>query len=244
MIGYFAGCVAKSIENYLIKKGVTARLRSYVEFNNSQDTKIIRFPNMFLDSGAYSAFTRGINIDIAEYAEFIKLYKPQVAASLDVIGDAEATKVNHKKLEALGVETIPTIHFGADKKTIKYWMDGYKHIAVGGLVPHAAKKKSLAVFLDNIFSYARTVWPVKIHCFGLWSDWIHQRYPFHSADSTTWLAFSRYGVSRANMDEKLEHFLKKTKPGHDKLETEVDHYIRKFKFYTDLWNKRGITWEK
>ena len=49
----------------------------------------------FLDSGAFSAFTQGAEIDIQEYIEFIKEHKDylEAYANLDVIGDAEAPNI-------------------------------------------------------------------------------------------------------------------------------------------------------
>ena len=43
----------------------------------------------FLDSGAYSAMSRGVTIDLSEYCSFIKQYREKIDpyASLDVIGD-------------------------------------------------------------------------------------------------------------------------------------------------------------
>ena len=53
-------------------------------------------PNIFLDSGAYSAMTQDITIDIDEYIDFCKENKSRVSliACLDVIGDPEASREN------------------------------------------------------------------------------------------------------------------------------------------------------
>ena len=54
--------------------------------------------NLFLDSGAYSAWSKGVTIDIDEYISFIKknIKYITVYANLDVIGDPEATYRNQK----------------------------------------------------------------------------------------------------------------------------------------------------
>src|ERR1044071_8207553 len=55
--------------------------------------------DVFMDSGAFSAETKGVPIDIDEYCKFIIDTKVRVYAGLDVIGDAKKTMKNVKYME-------------------------------------------------------------------------------------------------------------------------------------------------
>ena len=75
--------------------------------------------HLFLDSGAFSAYTLGIEINIYEYIEFIKQHKNiiDMYANLDVIATgntlndkkyaAEKTLQNQKIMEEAGLSPLP-----------------------------------------------------------------------------------------------------------------------------------------
>jgi len=66
-----------------------------------------RFHNKyFLDSGAFSAFTKNVSIDISDYIKFIKDNKNifKNYAVLDVIGDAKETLKNQIIMEKQGLD--------------------------------------------------------------------------------------------------------------------------------------------
>jgi len=60
--------------------------------------------DIFLDSGAFSAYTQKAVIKLDDYIAFIKKYAKYITvyANLDVIGDAEATLKNQKLMERQG----------------------------------------------------------------------------------------------------------------------------------------------
>lgn len=152
-----------------------------------QNTKI----NFFLDSGAFSAFTRGQKIDIREYMSFIKKYEKYIDyyAVLDVIGDAKKTLHNQSIMERNGLNPIPCFHYGEDISYLKNYLDNYEYIALGGMVP--INTESLIVWLDNLFSnYLKNI---KIHGFGLTTFEIMKRYPWESVDSTSWQVLGSMG---------------------------------------------------
>ena len=76
------------------------------------------WPEIFADSGAYSALSQGVDIDIDVYAEWLKANRHLffVYANLDVIGDgaiaAEATWANQRILEDHGLAPLPVFHAG------------------------------------------------------------------------------------------------------------------------------------
>ncbi len=154
--------------------------------------------DLFLDSGAFSAFTQGVEIDIDEYIKFIKQHEDylETYAVLDVIGDPIATYKNQKYMEKKGVMPLPCFHYGEDPKWLKKYLDeGHEYIALGGMVPISTG--DLRVWLDAIFSKylcddsGKAI--VKVHGFGLTSLPLMVRYPWYSVDSTSWVVASRMG---------------------------------------------------
>lgn len=197
MILYFAG--SKHTKEFLTALNKQPLLYSYYEIQKDDFADILKkvsFNKLFLDSGAYSALTQNAAIDIDKYVEFIKKNKERLTcyANLDVIGDPEATQRNQEYLEQQGLKPLPTFHFNSDIKYLKGLLEKYDYIALGGLVPYVTKRKILERWLDYCFSYILPHIPkVKVHGFGLSSLWAWKKYPFYSADSTSWLQPGRYG---------------------------------------------------
>lgn len=153
--------------------------------------------DFFLDSGAFSAYTKGVEIDIKEYCNFIKEHQDIIThyAVLDVIGSAEGTLKNQRFMEEQGLHPIPCYHYGEDTKYLEYYVENYDYVAIGGMVP--VSTKDLLPWLDSIFAkhicddngYPRC----KIHGFGLTTISLMVRYPWYSVDSTTWALASAFG---------------------------------------------------
>ena len=152
---------------------------------------------VFLDSGAFSMFTQGITVDMDAYVAFIKrnLDIIDVASVLDGIGDPALTFENQKKLEDKGVEILPCFHYGEPIEYLEYYLQNYKHITLGGMVPIATP--DLKKWLDFIWEHYLTDssgWPlIKVHGFGLTSISLMDRYPWFSVDSTSWVLTGRFG---------------------------------------------------
>jgi len=85
--------------------------------------------DILLDSGAFSAWTLGIDIDLEKYASWVrqvagyKAVRCLVPSNLDVIPEPEANKAeleqcaqegwqNYLRLKELGVEPMPVLHLG------------------------------------------------------------------------------------------------------------------------------------
>jgi len=153
--------------------------------------------SLFLDSGTFSAWSKGIKIDIQEYINFIKKYKNQIDiySVLDDINDPVKTLKNQKIMESAGLNPLPCYHYGEDKKYLEYYVSKYDYISLGGMVP--ISKKYLQLWLDNIFSCyicdSSGMPKVKIHGFGMTTFNLMRRYPWYSVDSTTWVISSRMG---------------------------------------------------
>lgn len=151
----------------------------------------------FLDSGAYSAFTKGVEIDIYEYCDFIKTHSDFIShySVLDDINCPETTLKNQKIMEGEGLEPVPCFHYGEDIKYLEHYLKNYKYISLGGMVP--ISEKDLVPWLDNLFSNYicnKHGYPiVKIHGFGLTIVNLIFRYPWYSVDSTTWARAASFG---------------------------------------------------
>ena len=127
--------------------------------------------SLFLDSGAFSAWSKGIDIDIQEYIKFIKKHEKyiDVYAVLDDILDPEKTLKNQKIMEKAGLSPLPCFHFGEPLHYLKRYIDNYDYVALGGMVP--ISNKDLSVWLDKLFrDYIcddKGMPKVKIHGFGI-----------------------------------------------------------------------------
>jgi len=175
------------------------RLWSYYHLiiTNAIMSKTKNKVDLFLDSGAFSAWTQKTEINIQEYIQFIKENEGviNVYANLDVIGDAKATWRNQQIMERAGLNPIPCYHYGEDEKWLKLYIDRYEYIALGGMVKVGTEM--LMKWLDPLFSkylIDEKGFPVcKIHGFGLTSLPLMLRYPWYSVDSTSWVVTGRMG---------------------------------------------------
>lgn len=146
---------------------------------------------LFLDSGAFSAKSQGVKIDIYKYIEFIKKYKKhiEVYANLDVIGDAEASLDNQKIMEAAGLSPLPCFHYGEPFKYLKYYIKNYNYIALGGMVGASSE---ISNWLDLLFSDYIPM-NTKVHGFGMTNLKLMLRFPWFSVDSSSWCITGRMG---------------------------------------------------
>lgn len=126
--------------------------------------------NLFIDSGAYSAYTSGKTIQIENYASYIETHQDLtvIYANLDVIGGTILQNAeNQTYLEDRGFSPIPVHHFGEPMEWLKeLCCKGYKKIALGGLV---GKKKWLQlIYLNACASILQNeAKPPLIHIFGI-----------------------------------------------------------------------------
>jgi len=155
--------------------------------------------DLFLDSGAFSAKTQGVKIDIQKYITFIRQREDllTVYANLDVIHDAEASYRNLRIMERAGLNPLPVWHLGEPLSYLKRYVSEYEYIALGGMVTQVVGVP-IAKYLDQVFQEIicdSSGFPrVKVHGFGLTSVPLMWRYPWYSVDSTSWVQSSRNGM--------------------------------------------------
>lgn len=154
--------------------------------------------SLFLDSGAYTAFTKRVEINIQDYIDFIKEHAEDITvyANLDVIGDAEATLRNQKIMEQAGLKPLPCFHRGEDWKYLDYYISNYDYIALGGVAQRKGKNYLIAWMnrcWDIICDTPDGMPRCKVHGFGVTALDIMMKYPWYSVDSTSWVLTSRSG---------------------------------------------------
>ena len=153
--------------------------------------------SLFLDSGAFSAWSKGAEINIQEYISFIKMNKKYIDyySVLDSIGDPELTLKNQRIMEKAGLTPLPCFHYGEDLKYLKTYLAKYEYICLGGMVPISTS--NLETWLGDLFSNYicddKGIPKVKIHGFGMTSLDLMLKYPWYSVDSTSWVMTGRFG---------------------------------------------------
>ena len=153
---------------------------------------------LFMDSGAFSAFTSGVDIDLKEYCNYLHKNEDiiEVASVLDGIGDPLKTYQNQLAMEQLGTKPLPCYHYGEDERYLDYYIANYEYITIGGMVPISTPQ--LRVWLDRIWNdhlidgSGRP--KVKVHGFGLTVPKLMYRYPWYSVDSSSWVQAAANGL--------------------------------------------------
>ncbi len=158
---------------------------------------------IFLDSGAFSAYTLGVTLSVEEYCDYIKRNADIIRADgssvmasvLDGIGDPLQTYRNQLEMEARGVRPLPCFHAGEDEKYLEWYIQNYDYITLGGMV--GSSTKQLAVWLDRIWDRYLVDGSgrpkLKVHGFGITSIPLMERYPWHSCDSSSWIQSAAFG---------------------------------------------------
>jgi hypothetical protein len=172
-----------------------------------------------LDSGAFSAHNSGKTIQLSDY---ITHYRSVLATdptlreiiALDVIGSAKGSLANSIAMRDAGLNVIPVFHFGDDWAILDEYCSGWSKVGLSCRFGES-KKESLG-FYSKAFERH---WPKRFHSFGWIEETMLGRFPFHSADSSSWemgpRAFGRwkkFGAcsmrgGRQNLRAQVEEYL-------------------------------------
>jgi hypothetical protein len=179
-------------------------LVSYVYFDDNIK-KILKeneqHINLYIDSGAFTAYNKGKVISVTEYMEFLASLDMECRYfSLDVIGDADKTFKNYLKLKHSGFNPIPIFTRGAKPEIIDEY---YKHdslLALGGISIKSPGVPNYVKFIMNNYIKGRNV-----HWLG-WGlyDFVMYYKPF-SLDSSSWLWGQKFGDMFYVNNNKLVH---------------------------------------
>lgn len=152
-------------------------------------------PNILLDSGAYSAFTKNKTINILDYMRFISDNSNEITEyiSLDVIGDSDLTTAFYNIMRTKGYTPIPVYHYGEDDCVLKYYLScGEKRVALGGTVP-IRNKALVAEWCTALHTTHPTV---DFHLLGSTSHVVLESLSVKSCDSSSWYMMAVNGFPK------------------------------------------------
>lgn len=189
--------------------------RNYIYRHFEADTK----GELLVDSGAHSAHTKGIKLDLEEYMNFVNDHIDKISyyVQVDKIPGVyrrpktlqdwlEAPKLSWKNYLYMKeyskdwTKLIPVFHQGEDFKWLRNLCD-YRD-SEGNAVPYIGLSPRGDVSLEKKYEFCAQCFSViqsstqpnvKTHAFGATSLSMLERLPFTSADSTTWVLVSAYG---------------------------------------------------
>lgn len=224
---YFTGVPYKGlISDYLIERPSCVLLSQLNERSNIMKwiERLKETPNhqvkLFIDSGAFSAWTKGKVIDVDEYISFINTNKEylticasvdhipgkprtsQIASAEEVAEGAAKTWENfiymREKMDDVD-KLLYTFHAGEPweflERALSYRDNRgpINYIAFGGLV--GKNKDVIQGFLEKAFRIVKESSNpnVKIHAFGMTRLNFLEEFNFTSADSTSWLQTANFG---------------------------------------------------
>lgn len=214
---YFAGSYSCDDEMIRLK---TNRLQSQL----NDKTNILKLIDkgfagkLFIDSGAFSAHTKGKIVDVDKYIDFLNEIddKVYICAQVDTIpGEFKKPKTEQQLKEAPKLswenylymkdkvknkdKLLPIYHQGEDeywlKNMLEYTENG-QHIPYIGISPaNDLSNDKKEIFIKKCFNIiSKSSHPnVKTHAFGMTKLQFLEKYPFYSADSTTWHMQGIYG---------------------------------------------------
>lgn len=143
---------------------------------------------IMLDSGAFTVWNTGGEIDLEELTRETMKPRWTESVSLDVIGDWRASKANAIRMKVLGSPAMPVFHVDDPWELLDFYCDNWPKVGLGGMV--GRNGLMLQKWCAEVFKRA---WPKKLHSFGMTDPRLLLRFPFHSADSSTWRTLERFG---------------------------------------------------
>ena len=157
--------------------------------------------NILLDSGAFSAWSRGQRIDLDDYVDFVKANQHLIdrCVNLDVIpgnfgnrewrpeaieAAATASYANQQKMKEAGLNPLPVFHQDEDFRWLdKYLEDGEDYICLSA--SQSARRDEKLTWLrkcsEVLCPQGRPL--VRTHGLGETSTLICHQFPFTSVDS-------------------------------------------------------------
>lgn len=195
-------------------------LLSYFYFRNKSLKDYVErlgyTPEIMLDSGAYSAWTKGKGIALTDYMRYIEENKQYIFRymNLDVFGDNQMSYDYYEIMRRKGFSPIPVVQYGEDHEEWlnKYYQNGERFMALGGTVP--IKNKWEVSDWVRLLSWQYP--EVNFHLLGSSSRKIIDHCDMYSCDSSTWFMMAVMGkpnhikgTSRQAKMERAKFNLKK-----------------------------------
>lgn len=168
------------------------------------------FDKIFIDSGAFTAQSKELNLDLDKYIEYLNENKQYIftAAQLDVVGDVDATVDNYEYMIDHGCEWVSPVLQGmypyclSRIKKVGLHTD-YIHVGNNGWYHDRGIDSE-----EKIFTLPRNY---KYHGLARAGEQSWRRKAYYSTDSSSWLAAAQYGEAEVYL--KNERFM--VKVGHE-----------------------------
>jgi hypothetical protein len=224
---------------------------------------------ILIDSGAFSAWNRGLKINIDHYVEFIEKVKKIETIhkiyfiNLDVIPHIKGTKPtkeqisiacekgieNYHYIKSKGHSTIHTFHQFEDFKYLERIVkecNDYNYIGISPANDQSVESRN--EWLTKVYSNIKN--NVRTHILGLTAKDSLEQFPCYSADSSSWINVGRFGELFDY--HELEKIPKKKLNKHNLLYYDpktnyyeaLKYYINLEKHITKVWKQRKITWSE
>ena len=266
----FSAVKKNELLDWLVSNGAKSFLFSYEDkkvfqqvehLSTYKDEKFL----ILIDSGAFSAWNRGLVIDIDHYIEFIEKVKKIETVhdiyfiNLDVIPHKKGTTPtkeqidiackkgieNYHYIKGKGHSTIHTFHQFEDLKYLDLIVNECNDFNYIGISPaNDQSLESRNLWLTSVYSKIKD--KVRTHVLGLTAKDSLEMFPCYSADSSSWINVARFG-ELFDYDELIK-IPKKNLDKNNLLYYSSDPYYA-FKYYinlekhiTNLWKTRGINW--
>lgn len=221
---YFAGSQNKMAEQFLKDSGCNRLASQLLDrtvikswTNDKKEGKALG--KVFIDSGAFSAHTRGAEVNVDEYCDYLNDLDEQLTifAQVDKIPGVFRQPKTREQLMHAPEESwknylymraklkspqklLPIFHQGEQFKwlvNMLEWTDeNGQHIPYIGISPAndvtvTEKREFISKCFEIIKNSSNP--DVKTHAFGMTSLDVLEAYPFTSADSTTWILVGAMG---------------------------------------------------
>lgn len=142
-------------------------------------------PEILLDSGAYSAFTKGKNVNILDYMSYIEKNAAYISRyiALDVIRDPHTTRLLYSLMREKGLSPVPVVHHGEDVAAVSRLAEGGADLIALGDTVRIRDKNVVARWCEEIHKQHPGV---ALHLLGSSSSKILQSGALASCDSCSW----------------------------------------------------------
>jgi hypothetical protein len=236
---------------------------------------------LMVDSGAFSAWSKGRKIDIDEYIKFIidnkEVVDPERIVNLDIILGGRENLAEGKKLEVgmknrsskedfeeacrKGFENyyymmekltpvfgeqlkvIHVFHQGDDFKWLEKMLKECTSIGISPNNDESTESKSN--WLTECFKMIKEINPdIRTHAFGVTSFDLLEKFPYTTADSSSWAMTSAFGSILTPLGRFVVSDESKDKPGHvDKCTEQIkksleEYLLSNFGFTLDSVRKK------
>lgn len=255
---------SQDVRNYLISYAVVSN--PVMEMLQNPDVSLM------VDSGAFSAWRRGVKISLNAYISYLQAIIERakcrvISVNLDVIPGKWGRKPTTAEIEysaSMGwdnyqrlKEDFPTVvHVFHQHEDFK-WLEGlaeegYIGISPANDVSSKAKNEWLSGVFNRLYEWGYLTPPniLKTHAFGLTKFDLLYHYPFYSADSTSWKVGAMYGKQlkwvvsgRVRSGGKILGGQSYAGDYNYRMGANIQPFLKAEDLATRLWESRGVTWD-